>query len=69
MTTGLTETEVRVLRNLHLTGGTGKMGSLNLAKRRLLITGLVKKGLLSEDCVVTKKGIEVSAPFYNEVRA
>jgi len=58
----LTKTEIRVLRNLHLTGGTGKMGSMSLKQRRELIRGLLAKGLIDERAKLTKKGIEASLP-------
>ena len=58
----LTKTEIRVLRNLHLTGGTGKMGNMNLKQRKKLIYGLVEKGLLSEKSELTPLGIEMSLP-------
>lgn len=61
----LSETEIRVLRNLHLKGCTGKMGSLNLAARKKLLFGLVDKKLIDQRCNLTALGIELSKPNYN----
>jgi hypothetical protein len=63
----LTATEKRILQNIHWLGHTGKCGSLNLKQRRALLHGLVEKGLLTPDMTLTKLGVEVSAPFYNEL--
>lgn len=62
----LTDTEKRVLQNLHLKGYTGPMGNMKLAQRRKLMCGLVDRGFLDKNGVPTKLGIEVSAPFYNQ---
>jgi len=60
----ITDTEKRILQNLHLKGCTGKMGSLNKDQRGKILKGLQDKGLLDKNCRPTQKGIEVSAPFY-----
>jgi hypothetical protein len=59
-----TETEKRVLQSLHLRGIMGNMGSMKQKERLSLLQGLILRGLLTNDCVVTPLGIEVSAPFY-----
>ena len=58
----LTKTEIRVLRNLHLKGCTGKMGSMNLKQRKELLNGLLEKGLINRKAELTEKGIEESLP-------
>jgi hypothetical protein len=56
----ITETEKRILKNIHLQGCTGKCGSLNLKQRRELLYGLINKGLLKENLTLTESGIELS---------
>jgi hypothetical protein len=56
----ITETEKRILRNLHLQGKMGKCGALNIKQREVLLRGLIKKGLLKENCTLTDAGIEAS---------
>ena len=60
----LTETELRVLRSLHLRGCTGKMGSLNRKERLAILTGLIDRGYLTGGMNLTEKGIQISAPKY-----
>lgn len=60
----LTPTEKRVLQSIHLQGHTGKMGSMNLQKRRELLQGLIEKDLLDKNGKVTELGIELTAPKF-----
>lgn len=60
----ISATEKRVLISLHLQGCTGKMGSMNRAKRLALLQGLIAKGLMDKNCNPTKKGIELAAPTF-----
>ena len=59
-TNELNDTEKRVLKNLHLLGYTGKMGSMKRGERLKLLQGLVKRGYLTEKGQVTEKGINVN---------
>lgn len=61
----LTETEKRVLINLHLRGITGHMGSMNKKQRLSLLNGLVSKGYMNSNCALTEKGIKATRPSYN----
>ena len=62
----LTKTELTVLRNLHLTGMTGKAcGFLTQAQRMAILKSLIEKGMLDKNGNVTAKGIEASVPRYN----
>lgn len=56
----ISDTEKRVLQNLHLRGFMGKMGAMKQADRVKLLQGLVAKGLIDANCNVTKLGIEKS---------
>jgi len=55
---GVTETELRVLRSLHLRGFMGPMGSMKINERGKLLDGLIDKGLLTKECNLTRQGIE-----------
>jgi hypothetical protein len=56
----LTDTEIRVLKNIHLKGCMGKCGALNIKQREKLLLGLIEKGLLRENMTLTEKGINES---------
>lgn len=60
----LSETEKRVVINLHLKGCTGKMGSMNRKQRRDLLEGLISKGMIDKNCNPTPAGIEAAKPDY-----
>jgi hypothetical protein len=62
----ITETEKRILQNLHLYGYMGKCGSLTQKQRLTALNGLIAKGLLSSSGKITKLGIEISAPSYTK---
>lgn len=62
----LSDTELLVVRNLHLTGTMGKSGSLNEKQRGAVLYGLIAKGMIDKNCNPTRLGIEVSSPLYNE---
>lgn len=59
-TTALSNTELRMLRNLHLRGVIGRSGSLTLAQRRKIFQKLINEGYLTKTGQVTKKGINIS---------
>lgn len=59
----LTETEKRIIRNLHLRGIVGSMGKMKSKDRLKLLQGLIDNGYLNSKCEPTKKGIEATAPF------
>jgi len=63
MNVQLTDTEKRVLRNLHLLGYTGKMGNMTAKKRGELLQGLISKGMLDKNCRPTKAGINANLFF------
>jgi hypothetical protein len=58
----ISQTEKRILQNLHLKGCIGKCGSLTKKERETILNGLIKKELLTQRCTLTKLGIEYSAP-------
>lgn len=62
MTVTISKAEKRVLQSLHLTGTMGKCGSLNAAKRKELLEGLISKKLLNKNCNLTKLGVNISLP-------
>lgn len=64
MSNELSQTEIRILQNIHLTGTMGKCGSLTAKQRLSILTGLINKKLLTESLNLTAKGIEQSAPKY-----
>lgn len=61
----LTEQKKRVLRNLHLRGVMGKMGSMSSKQRGKLLNELEKDGYITKNLELTRKGIEASTPFGN----
>ena len=56
----LNTTEKRVLNNLHLLGYMGRCGSLTKKQRTVLLQSLIQRGYLTENCKLTKKGINAS---------
>lgn len=61
----ITATEKRVLQSLHMQGHMGKMGSMNLEKRRNLLYSLIERGLLDKNGKVTRLGVELIAPKFD----
>ena len=55
MKTELSKTEKSFLLKLHFTGCLGKTGSLNKKQRFEILTGLINKGFLNENCQPTNK--------------
>ncbi len=64
MNNQLSQTEIRILQNIHLTGTMGKCGSLTAKQRLSILIDLINKKLLTENVTLTAKGIEASAPKY-----
>lgn len=62
----LTDTEIRVLRSLHLRGCMGKCGSLTAKQRGQILTNLISYGYLTERMNLTRAGINASTPFKNQ---
>lgn len=60
----LSQSEIRALQSFYLRGYLGSCGSMKLADRRKLLYGLIAKGLLTDKCIITPLGIELSAPNY-----
>lgn len=60
----ISQTEKRILQNIHLTGTMGKCGSLTQKKRLSILNKLIENNLLTERLTLTPKGIEQSAPKY-----
>lgn len=60
----LTDTEIRVLRSLHMAWVMGKCGALTKKERAALLTGLIDRGYLSSKLHLTQKGVDASAPKY-----
>lgn len=60
---GLSETEIRVLRSLHLKGCMGKCGNLTAGQRKKLLDKLVSEGYLDKKGNITLKGVNASAPL------
>jgi hypothetical protein len=56
----LSETEKRILRNLHLLGYMGKCGSLKKEQRLNILQKLISEGYLNTSCNLTPKGIKYS---------
>lgn len=59
-----TETEKRVIMNIHLRGCTGKMGNMNQKQRGELLQGLISKGMLDKNGNPTPKGINEAKPDF-----
>lgn len=64
MNNQLSQTEKRILQNIHLTGTMGKCGSLTKKQRLSILNKLIENKLLTDRLALTPKGIEVSAPSY-----
>ena len=54
----LTKTEKSILTQIHLQGFWGKSGSLTVKDRRKYIYGLIEKGAMTKDLVVSKWALE-----------
>ncbi len=60
----ITKTEKRVLTSFHMQGHMGKCGSLNKKQRLGILKGLIKKGLLDDNCQITRQGIKAAKPQF-----
>lgn len=60
----LSETEKRVIINIHLRGCTGSMGSMTAKQRGELLQRLIDKGMLNSNGNPTPAGIYAAKPDY-----
>ncbi|MCP4373831.1 MAG: hypothetical protein GY797_37880 [Deltaproteobacteria bacterium] len=60
----ITKAEKRVLTSFHLQGHMGKCGSLNKKQRLDLLKGLITKGLLNDNCQITRQGVKAVKPQF-----
>jgi len=60
----LTKPEISALQSLHLRGYLGRCGAKNKRDRLALLRGLIDRGYMTDNLIVTPKGIEESKPKY-----